>query len=92
MQDCNDELGHRQKKPDRQERKRDFPFMIETWHQWTCNGCGATENTDTPNLTRAEVYSRLKDSGWQHFHGGLDYCRNCVTNGNARKRVTDMNS
>jgi len=66
--------------------------MIETWHQWTCNGCGATENTDTPCMTIAQVRAQLKADGWQHVKGDLDYCPRCVANGNARKRVTDMNS
>lgn len=28
--------------------------MLETWHQWTCDGCGETEYTAMPDETRAQ--------------------------------------
>lgn len=65
--------------------------MIETWHQWTCDGCGTTENTDTPNMSKAEVYALLKSYGWRHYPNNLDYCSRCIKNGNAIRRETDMN-
>lgn len=64
--------------------------MLEVWIQWTCNGCGETENTATPNLTRGEVREHLKEGGWRSY-GTLDYCPVCVRNGNAKNRITDMN-
>lgn len=65
--------------------------MIETWHQWTCDGCGETECTSTPCLSKAEVRAALKKSGWKHYTGDLDYCHKCVANGNAKNRIKDMN-
>lgn len=65
--------------------------MIETWHQWTCNGCGVTENTAFPNLTKADVRGDLKAQGWKHFPGDLDYCPKCVKSGSAKRRETSMN-
>lgn len=64
--------------------------MIETWHQWTCNGCGVTENTSLPNLTKSDVRGELKGQGWKHFAGDLDYCPVCVENGAAARRETSM--
>jgi hypothetical protein len=52
----------------------------------------APRTTDTPNMTKQDTRAMLKASGWQHFKGNLDYCPKCVANGNARKRVQDMNS
>lgn len=66
--------------------------MIETWYQWTCNGCGITEWHPDPNMRKTEVRSELRAFGWRSYPGDLDYCPKCVANGNARKRVTDMNS
>lgn len=66
--------------------------MIETWRQWTCDGCGETENTTEPNKTKSEVRADLKASGWQHFAGDLDYCPRCVKLGVAARRETSMNA
>ena len=65
--------------------------MIEKWLQFTCDGCGATDYHPFPNETQAVVRSSLKKGGWRSY-GKLDYCAKCVKNGNAAKRVTDMNS
>ena len=52
--------------------------MLEVWIQWTCDGCGDTENTGTPNMTRGEVRDYLRKTyGWRH-KAGYDYCRDCV--------------
>lgn len=66
--------------------------MIETWQQWTCDGCGETEYAVGSNMTRAQVRSDLKEVGWQHFAGDLDYCAKCVKRGVAARRETDMNA
>lgn len=64
--------------------------MLETSIQWTCDGCGETEVWHEMNVPKKEVRAELKKSGWQSF-GMLDYCPKCVKNGNARRRITDMN-
>ncbi|NHR04407.1 hypothetical protein HA052_04280 [Chromobacterium haemolyticum] len=64
--------------------------MIETWAQYTCDGCGVTEYTGAANETRKQVRAELRKYGWRAY-GRLDYCRECVKKGNARKRITDMN-
>ncbi|CAM3650145.1 hypothetical protein [Bordetella flabilis] len=64
--------------------------MIETWKQYTCDGCGETEHYPTPNATNADVRQYMRRYGWQN-HGRLDYCSKCVKNGNAARRVDDMN-
>lgn len=65
--------------------------MLETWIQWTCDGCGETENHPAPNVTKAEVRESLKNFGWRSI-GVLDFCPKCVKNGNAKRRETDMNN
>ena len=64
--------------------------MLETWIQWTCDGCGETETHPLPNPTKAEVREALRSAGGRSY-GRLDYCPRCVKNGNARRRETDMN-
>lgn len=64
--------------------------MLETSIQFTCDGCGETEVYYEHDVTRKTVRMYLKERGWKSF-GTLDYCPRCITNGNARKRVTDMN-
>ena len=65
--------------------------MIESWLQYTCDGCGETEYFPQSNVTRAKVREDLKKSGWQHFTGDLDYCSKCVKRGIAAERYTGMN-
>lgn len=65
--------------------------MLESWIQYTCDGCGETEYHGESNATRAEVREHLKAGGWRSY-GLLDYCPRCVKNGNASRRETDMNS
>ena len=65
-------------------------FTIETWFQWTCNGCGETENYPMPSVPKSEVREYLEKRGWQHFPGDLDYCPRCVKNGTAKRRDTSM--
>lgn len=43
-----------------------------------------------PNETKAEVRAALKECGWKHYKGGLDYCPRCVTRGVAARRITSM--
>lgn len=64
--------------------------MLESWIQWTCDGCGITEVWDTVNVPKYFVRKKLKESGWQNF-GSLDYCPKCVQKGHARNRETEMN-
>lgn len=64
--------------------------MLETWVQWTCDGCGETEYHSESNVTKGEVREYLKTRKWRSY-GTLDYCPKCVKNGNARRRETDMN-
>lgn len=64
--------------------------MIETWKQYTCDGCGETENHPSPGVTNKEVREYMRGYGWRSY-GLLDYCAECVRNGNARRRETDMN-
>ena len=64
--------------------------MLETWIQWTCDGCGATENNNESDVSKKSVRAGLKESGWRSY-GTLDYCPKCVRNGNARRSETDMN-
>lgn len=68
--------------------------MIEKWYQWTCDGCGDTENTPLPNTPMKEVRQNLKDSGWVCLPGGLDYCQHCVLRGKHTRRFSlfDPNS
>ncbi len=37
--------------------------MLETWHQWTCDGCGETEYTAMPDETRAQARAYLRARG-----------------------------
>ena len=48
--------------------------MLETWHQWTCDGCGETEYTAMPDETRAQVRAYLRARGWRSLSDNLDYC------------------
>lgn len=64
--------------------------MIETWFQWTCDGCGETENYPLPSVLKSEVREYLEKRGWRHFPGNLDYCQRCVKNGAAKCRDTSM--
>lgn len=64
--------------------------MLETWIQWTCDGCGATESASSPNATRKEIREWLRACGWGNV-GKLDYCKTCVAKGYMRDRRTDMN-
>jgi len=64
--------------------------VIETWLQWTCDGCGDTEHHAQPNVSKSAVREYLKGRGWRNY-GSLDYCPKCVQNGNASRRETDMN-
>lgn len=64
--------------------------MIETWFQWTCNGCGDTEHYALPTVPKSEVRKYLRERGWQHFPGDLDYCPICVKNGKAKRRANDF--
>ena len=64
--------------------------MIETWFQWTCNGCGEAENYPMPSVPKSEVREYLEKRGWQHFPGDLDYCPRCVKNGTAKRHDTSM--
>ena len=64
--------------------------MIETWFQWTCNGCGVTEFHPSSCVLKSEVRAFLKSGGWQHFKGDLDYCRIWVADGRAARRDTSM--
>lgn len=63
--------------------------MIETWKQYTCDGCGETEWHPAPDVTNAEVRAFMKQYGWVSY-GRLDYCGKCVSAGRAKARVTDM--
>lgn len=63
--------------------------MIEVWLQTTCDGCGETVNSDSPNMTKAEERKILRTQfGWRSYTGLLDYCRVCVDNGTAKTRTT----
>lgn len=64
--------------------------MIETWFQWTCNGCGKTEFYPHSTVPKSEVRQHLKSGGWQHFKEDKDYCPQCVANGAAARRDTSM--
>lgn len=61
--------------------------MIESWLQWTCDGCGDTAFTNIPNQTRKELLKMMKDDGWKR-RGRLDYCPTCVKEGRAKRRET----
>lgn len=67
--------------------------MLETWIQWTCDGCEITDTYPAPHATKAEVRAQMKLDGWQHVSsgasvtGGLDYCSDCIVAGRARKRI-----
>lgn len=63
--------------------------MLETWIQWTCDGCGDTESFPSPNETKGHVRAELRKGGWRSY-GQLDYCPRCVTSGAARRRDTNM--
>lgn len=65
--------------------------MIETWKQYTCDGCGETEFHPSPDVTNKEVREFLKPYGWRHY-GLLDYCAECVRTGVAKKRITSMDA
>jgi len=60
--------------------------MIEKWLQYTCDGCGETEQCGDPNATAKEVRKHIKQYGWKNI-GRLDYCQACVDSGLARDRV-----
>lgn len=59
--------------------------MLETWIQWTCDGCEETETYPSPNATKQTVRAYLRQCGWRSF-GSLDYCHRCVAKGIHRKR------
>ena len=48
--------------------------MIETWFQWTCNGCGETEFFPLPCASKSDI----------------DYCPRCVKSGAAKRRDKSM--
>lgn len=54
--------------------------MIESWLQYTCDGCGATEFDPSPNVTRKECRGEMNRYGWVSV-GRRDYCRACVKDG-----------
>lgn len=60
--------------------------MIETWRQWTCNGCEETGNSALPNMSIAEVKTYLKKGGWLFFPGDLAYCPSCIKRGAAERK------
>lgn len=60
--------------------------MIEKWLQYTCDGCGETDQSGEPNESARDVRTRLKGYGWQNF-GRLDYCPDCVQRGLAAERA-----
>lgn len=65
--------------------------MIEKWLQYTCDGCGETEQSGTPNITAKEIRAELYSGyGWRNY-GKLDYCPYCVEKGNAKNRVEEFN-
>lgn len=66
--------------------------MLESWLQWTCDGCGETEYHVQSNVTRAQARAELKGAGWKYFSGDLDYCPRCVKRGIAARRETEMNA
>ncbi|HDR9034261.1 TPA: DUF4148 domain-containing protein [Burkholderia vietnamiensis] len=59
--------------------------MLETWIQWSCDGCEATEMWHDPNVTRAQVRAELRKGGWRSY-GVLDYCPKCIERGIHRTR------
>ena len=65
--------------------------MLESWHQWTCDGCGETEFTAMPDETRAQVRAYLRARGWRSLSDNLDYCARCVKRGAAKRKERDMN-
>ena len=34
--------------------------MLETWIQWTCDGCGATENNNESDVSKKSVRAGLR--------------------------------
>jgi len=63
--------------------------MLETWIQWTCDGCGVTEMHSQSDVAKGQVRASLKSGGWRS-HGRLDYCLRCVKSGAAGRRETNM--
>lgn len=61
--------------------------MIEKWVQITCDGCGETSCGEGSNETANEKRQEMKQYGWVSF-GRLDYCRQCVQVGHAKRRAT----
>jgi len=61
--------------------------VIEKWLQYTCDGCGETEQSGDPNESARDVRARIKEQyGWRNF-GRLDYCPECVKRGLAAQRA-----
>ncbi|CAJ6631851.1 Uncharacterised protein [Burkholderia pseudomallei] len=54
--------------------------MLETWIQWSCDGCETTEMWCESNVTRPQVRAELRKGGWRSY-GALDYCPKCVERG-----------
>lgn len=65
--------------------------MIEKWLQYTCDGCGETEQSADPNATAKAVRQEIRKFGWKN-HGRLDYCKSCVELGLAAERVEGFGS
>jgi len=61
--------------------------VIEKWLQYTCDGCGETEQSGNPNESARDVRARIKEQyGWRNV-GRLDYCPECVKRGLAAQRA-----
>lgn len=60
--------------------------MIEKWLQYTCDGCGDTDQSGDPNESARDVRARIKEYGWRNV-GRLDYCPDCVKHGLAAQRA-----
>lgn len=58
--------------------------MIETWLQWTCDGCGETGGSMYPNMTKKDLIAYLRSYGWVSKKG-KNYCPACVESGQAKK-------
>ena len=69
--------------------ERERLSMLETWVQWTCDGCGETEYHGDPDATKTDVRAFLKACGWKSY-GRLDYCRKCAASGAAKRRSQAM--
>lgn len=47
--------------------------MVESYLQITCDGCGDTQSSDIPNMTREKFRKELRRFGWRNY-GRFDYC------------------